>query len=798
MFKNAIFQLHWFFGITAGLVLAAVGVTGALLSFQQPLLKAFNPGVLSVRADGRTVLTPEELLARVQAAQPKRKPVSLSLSGDPSEPAKVGFAPEPGAKPGPGGRRRGESRYVDPYDGRLLAKPRGEGFFRTSMQIHRWLAAGEVGKQIVGASTVALVFFCLSGLYLRWPRRWLDWRAWLRLDWAQKGRSFLWHLHAVLGTWLLAAYLLMSLTGLYWSYDWYRDGLYTLTGKPAPDEGPRRGGQAAGVPNVSAGSSSAASVAEAFRAFHAAVPSYANVTLRLPEKPGQTLEFSYQDPEPAHERANNRLELAAGTLAVVTHERYADKPIGQKLMAGILPLHSGSFFGLPGLVLFMLASLLMPLFTVTGWLLYLDRRRKKRAARAAAAAVGDEAEGDDALLIAYASQTGTAERLAWQSAAALRAAGQRVRVRPLAALDATMLSNTRRLLLVASTFGEGEAPDAARAFLPNLTGGPASLAALRFGILALGDRHYAEFCGFARAIEIRLRRQGAHALFDTIEVDDGDPLALQAWQERLSVLCGTRVHGDWSGPAFASWRLVERVCLNPGSPGAPVYRIVLRTEEHADWQAGDIAEIRLPAAGQTVVREYSIASLPQDGRLELLVRLVRKHDGTLGAGSGALCQRMPIGSAIALRIRSNPGFHAPADDRPLILVGNGTGIAGLRALLKARARAGRRRNWLLFGERSAAHDFHFDAELRALQADGFLERIDLAFSRDQPERLYVQSLLAAETQRLRAWIDEGAAVYVCGSLDGMAPGVEAVLRAELGTDGLERLAAEGRYRRDVY
>jgi len=324
MFKNAIFQLHWFFGITAGVVLAVVGVTGALLSFQQPLLKAFNPDVLSVRAGGRTALTPEELLARVQAAQPMRKPVSLTLSGDPSEPAKVGFAPEPNAKPGPGGRRRGESRYVDPYDGRLLAKPRGEGFFRTSMQIHRWLAAGEVGKQIVGASTVALVFFCLSGLYLRWPRSWLDWRAWLRLDWAQKGRSFLWHLHAVLGTWLLAAYLLMSLTGLYWSYDWYRDGLYTLTGKPAPDEGPRRGGQAAGGPNVSAGSSSAASVAEAFRAFHAAVPSYANVTLRLPEKPGQTLEFSYQDPEPAHERANNRLELAAGTLAVVTHERYAD------------------------------------------------------------------------------------------------------------------------------------------------------------------------------------------------------------------------------------------------------------------------------------------------------------------------------------------------------------------------------------------------------------------------------------------------------------------------------------------
>ncbi len=105
------------------------------------------------------------------------------------------------------------------------------------MQIHRWLAADAVGKQIVGASTIALIYFCLSGLYLRWPRKWLDWRAWLRLDWAQKGRSFLWHLHSVVGTWVLVAYLVMALTGLFWSYDWYRSGLYTITGTPVPAQG---------------------------------------------------------------------------------------------------------------------------------------------------------------------------------------------------------------------------------------------------------------------------------------------------------------------------------------------------------------------------------------------------------------------------------------------------------------------------------------------------------------------------------------------------------------------------------
>jgi hypothetical protein len=125
----------------------------------------------------------------------------------------------------------------------------------------------------------------------------------------------------------------------------------------------------------------------------------------------------YQDPDPAHERANNRIVLEPGTWVVTAHERYDDKPAGQKIMASIFPLHSGAFFGLPGLVLFMVASLAMPLFAITGWMLYLDRRRKKRAAREAAAALAPVASAKGEVLVAFASQTGTAERLAWQTAA---------------------------------------------------------------------------------------------------------------------------------------------------------------------------------------------------------------------------------------------------------------------------------------------------------------------------------------------------------------------------------------------
>ncbi|WP_290782123.1 PepSY-associated TM helix domain-containing protein [Arenimonas sp.] len=262
--------------------------------------------------------------------------------------------------------------------------PRGEAFFRKVMQIHRWLAADAVGKQIVGASTVALVFFCLSGLYLRWPRKAWRWRSWLVLHWRLTGRGFLRQLHVIIGTWLVLAYLLMAVTGLTWSYPAFRTALQDLAGMPAPAIG-------GGPRGAASGSGSAApeaprvDVGAAFAAFHANVPSFSRVTLRLPAAPGQALELSYLDSDPEHERASHRLVLDAASLAVTAHERHDQKPVGQRLVASLFPLHSGSYFGWPGLLLFCLASLAMPLFTVTGWQLYLDRRAKNKRRRNAPA-----------------------------------------------------------------------------------------------------------------------------------------------------------------------------------------------------------------------------------------------------------------------------------------------------------------------------------------------------------------------------------------------------------------------------
>ncbi|CAB3865928.1 sulfite reductase subunit alpha [Achromobacter aegrifaciens] len=444
---------------------------------------------------------------------------------------------------------------------------------------------------------------------------------------------------------------------------------------------------------------------------------------------------------------------------------------------------------------------------VGAWLLlcvWARRRAKRHQAQQEQALQALQAPvPEDTLLVAYATQTGYAESLAAQTAESLRAGGLAVRVASLEQLDAKRLAAYRRMLFVVSTYGEGDPPDAAAAFAEQMQQTAPALAGAHYAVLALGDSEYAQFCGFGHRLDDWLHAQGATPLFDLVEVDNGDPAALRHWQHHLGLLAGRSDLPDWQAPVYESWRLAAREQLNPHSQGGPCYLLTLTPPADGvrGWQAGDIAEIgpRREAGGPLLAhREYSIASLPEDGSIQLLVRQMRGADGALGLGSGWLTHIAQPGDAIDLRVRVNRNFHAPADDRPLLLVGNGTGLAGLRALIKARRAAGRRRNWLVFGERNAAHDWFCREEIDAWRADGTLERVDAVFSRDQADRRYVQHHLRDEAQAVRAWADAGAAIYVCGSLQGMAGGVDAALQDILGAARLQAMQRDGRYRRDVY
>ena len=441
-------------------------------------------------------------------------------------------------------------------------------------------------------------------------------------------------------------------------------------------------------------------------------------------------------------------------------------------------------------------ALWLAVVAAVGW-----RRARARRATADRASAHAPAEGGDALLIAFASQTGQAEELAWMTAASLSEAGLPPRVARLGDLDPDALKTAGRVLIIASTTGEGDGPDAMSGFARKHMTGPADLSGLSYGLLALGDRTYADFCGFGRALDLWLRSSGATPLFDRIEVDDGDAGAIRHWQHQLGAVTGRAIEADWTPPAWDRWRLVARTHLNPGSPGGEAWMLAFEPIDHAaHWAAGDIAEIGLPAVDGVAPasREYSVASLPSDGRVELIVRRSVRADGTPGLASGWLTRELAVGDPIDMRIRVNSGFHGPTPEVPLILIGAGTGLAGLRAHWRARTGVAHGGAWLMFGERTSAHDAFLDEELRAACASGVLSRLDRVFSRDPDDGRYVQALIGQNAAELVAWVDRGATVLVCGSLEGMSQGVHAALEQALGADRLVTLAEAGRYRRDVY
>ena len=408
------------------------------------------------------------------------------------------------------------------------------------------------------------------------------------------------------------------------------------------------------------------------------------------------------------------------------------------------------------------------------------------------------------ILVVHASQTGFATELAERTAAALAAGGVRVDVRDMASLSADDLSTAQRMLVIASTTGEGDAPDGATAFQREAMRADLDLHHLTYAVLALGDRDYEDFCAFGRELDRWLRERGATPWFDRVDVDNGDEGALRHWQRQVQQVAGAAEQADWSRPAYQAWRLSERRLLNPGSVGQACFHLALEPDDPdaLRWDAGDIVEIGPRRARDDAAllphREYSIASVPADGALHLVVRQQHAADGTLGSGSAWLTALAREGDRIDLRVRRNPGFHAPRDARPMLLIGNGTGIAGLRALLKTRIARGHQRNWLLFGERHERVDrLHVD-ELERWREAGDLERLDLVWSREAQGPRYVQDRLLAAADAVRGYVADGAAIYVCGSLAGMAPGVDAALRGILGERSVEDLIAAGRYRRDVY
>jgi sulfite reductase (NADPH) flavoprotein alpha-component len=216
-----------------------------------------------------------------------------------------------------------------------------------------------------------------------------------------------------------------------------------------------------------------------------------------------------------------------------------------------------------------------------------------------------------------------------------------------------------------------------------------------------------------------------------------------------------------------------------------------------------------------VPRLYSISSSPKAhrGAVHTTVAVVRYRSHNRERGgvcSTMFSDRIEVGTRVPVYIQQNKKFRLPGDPgSAVIMIGPGTGIAPFRGFLHERCAIGAKgRNWLFFGERSAASDFLYREELEQMQASGLLTRLDTAFSRDQEHKIYVQDRMIEHGAEMFAWLEEGASLYVCGDATRMAKDVDAALHKVIERHGacdeeaareyVQNLHDSKRYHRDVY
>ena len=528
------------------------------------------------------------------------------------------------------------------------------------------------------------------------------------------------------------------------------------------------------------------------------------------------------------------------------------------------------------------------------------------------------------------TQTGNSESVADDLAAAAAAHGLHANIQALDDVELDALVAMERVLVVTSTYGEGEMPDNAELFWDALQADTAPrMEAVNYAVLGLGDTSYDGFCQAAKDIDSRFNQLGANRIKDGlwldvdfedgaaewieealpaikpfgdqtaaegaaapaaakkekskwnrknpypsvvavnrnlsgnksakeirhyefalgdsgIEYSAGDALAVQPLNspelvdgilDRLGIDAGANVGGEPIHSVLTSQyelvtpnkELVARVgqmaeqedlnhVIENGDKEQMEHYLwnkdtldLLKIDEKVNFSASEFVGLLKPLQH----RAYSISSSPKEhpDHIHLTIGTVRwnsfgRQHG--GVASTFLADRVGDEGMSGVFLSENKSFRPPADlDAPMIMVGPGTGVAPFRAFLQDRRADGAQgKNWLFFGDQHKADDFIYEDELLDMQSQGVLHKLDLAFSRDQSEKIYVQTRMKEHGKDLYAWLEEGGYFYVCGDATRMAKDVDQALHdviAEHGgltddgaRDYVNGLKKEKRYLRDVY
>jgi sulfite reductase (NADPH) flavoprotein alpha-component len=401
--------------------------------------------------------------------------------------------------------------------------------------------------------------------------------------------------------------------------------------------------------------------------------------------------------------------------------------------------------------------------------------------------------------IIYISETGNSKKIAGNLAGKIKEIGGRVKLKSSEQYRASDLPKEKNLVLITSTHGEGEIPENGRAFYNYLIAQKPNLANLKYSILALGDSNYPLFCEAGKIFDEEFKKLGASNFIPKLDLDLDFEEFIDGWQSQ--VLQGFVGNSEKvSAPIMAKksnkktnykGKVLRNIILNDTHSNKEVHHLEVAAE-NLEYEVGDALAVKI---NNNAPRMYSIASSVFANENEAHLT-VAKVDG--GICSSYLAN-LKAGDELEFYISKNNNFRLPALDKDIIMVGPGTGVAPFRGFLQQRdfdCASGK--NWLFFGAQNSHSDFLYQSEWHEYLASGLLTRMDVAFSRNQKEKIYVQNRIKENADELDSWLKEGAYFYICGDKKNMAKDVEEALIEIVGKQYLEVMKEEGRYLRDVY
>ena len=639
---------------------------------------------------------------------------------------------------------------IDPATGGIAPAPDTSALSATVKNLHRKLLLGDYARMAVGLSALAMAMICLTGLALL-ARRLGGWRrlaAPIRGSGAQR-------LHCEVSRATFVGLLLCSVTGVVMSattFELLPDASRARAASATSSEGSRMAaGEIAGL--------RATSLAD-FRGLQFPAQDDATDVYTLTTDAGETI-------------------FDAVTGAVLAH---SENSAWARVYEVIYTLHTGAF-AWPLTLLMGLSSAAAPILAGAGALIWAARRRARPMIGANAAAQ----DSDTILLVG--SEGGTTWGFAETLRKALTDAGCKVHVAAMNDL-ASSYRAARRLIVLAATYGEGEAPASAQRFLARLEdwrGGTLDVAVLGFG-----DRQFPDYCAYAERVEAALAAKGLRPVLALTRIDRQSAQTFADWGRELGRAIGVELELKHVPTLPKTFELTLLARAEYGvAVGAPTVLLRFGPADGASlprFEAGDLVGIAPP--GDSVARFYSLGSSRRDGALEICVR---KLEGGL---CSTFLHALKPGESINAFVRENPGFRPAPGAAPVILIGAGAGVAPLAGFV--RSNASKRPMWLYFGARHPDSDFLYKDEFQTAIDDKRLTALRSTFSRT-PAHAYVQSALAADADNLRDLVSRGAQILVCGGRD-MARGVVETLTTVLAPVGLTvaELKREGRYVEDVY